>query len=114
MSDPSRWKQIGALFEAAQQRPADQRADFLRQACPGDPELCGEVESLLKAADTGDPLLDGSPLSSIAERPPALKPGDKLSVTIHPMRNGEKGGSFVSAKRPDGQSVGMTGAITEP
>ena len=43
-----------------------------------------------------------------------LKPGDKLSVTLHPMRNGEKGGSFVSAKRPDGQSVGMTGPITEP
>ncbi len=43
-----------------------------------------------------------------------LKPGDKLSVTIHPMRNGEKGGSFMSAKRPDGSSVGMTGPITEP
>ena len=43
-----------------------------------------------------------------------LKPGDKLSVTLHPLRNGDKGGSFVSAKRPDGQSVGMTGPITEP
>jgi hypothetical protein len=43
-----------------------------------------------------------------------LQPGDKLSVTLHPLRTGEKGGSFVSAKRPDGQSVGMTGPITEP
>jgi hypothetical protein len=43
-----------------------------------------------------------------------LKPGDKLSVTLHPMRTGENGGSFVSAKRPDGSSVGMTGPITEP
>ncbi len=43
-----------------------------------------------------------------------LKPGDKLTVTLHPMRNGEKGGSFMSAKRPDGSSVGMTGPITEP
>ena len=73
-----RWKQVEALFEAAQQQPADQRAEFLRQACPDDPELCAEVESLLKAAESRDPLLDGSPLSSIAERPPALKPGDKL------------------------------------
>ncbi len=73
-----RWKQVEALFEAAQQRPADERANFLRQACPADPELRAEVESLLKAADSGDPLLDGSPLSSIEERPPALKPGDKL------------------------------------
>jgi serine/threonine protein kinase len=73
-----RWKQIEELFEAAQQQPADRRAEFLRKACPGDPELRAEVESLLKAADSRDPLLDGSPLSSIAERPPALKPGDKL------------------------------------
>ena len=73
-----RWKQVEALFEAAQQRPADERADFLRQACPADPELRAEVESLLKAADSRDPLLDGSPLSSIAERPPALKAGDNL------------------------------------
>ena len=73
-----RRKQVEALFEAAQQRPADQRAEFLRQACPGDPELCAEVESLLKAGESRDPLLDGSPHSSIAERSPALKPGDKL------------------------------------
>ena len=55
MSDP-RWKQVEALFEAAQQQPVDKRAEFLREACHGDPELCAEVESLLKAADTGDPL----------------------------------------------------------
>ena len=73
-----RWKQVEQLFEAAQQQPADQRAEFLREACPGDPELCAEVELLLKAADTGDPVLDGSPLSSIAERAHALKPGGKL------------------------------------
>jgi hypothetical protein len=42
-----------------------------------------------------------------------LKPGDKLSVTLHPLRDGAKGGSFMSAKRPDGSSVGI-GAITEP
>ena len=39
MSDP-RWKQVEQLFEAAQQQPSDKRAEFLRQACPGDPELC--------------------------------------------------------------------------
>ncbi|MGA7415154.1 MAG: protein kinase, partial [Bryobacteraceae bacterium] len=73
-----RWKQVEALFDAAQRLPVDQRADFLRQACPGDHALRTEVESLLKAADSRDPLLDGSLLSSIGESPPALKPGDKL------------------------------------
>jgi serine/threonine protein kinase len=73
-----RWKQVEDLFEAAQKQPPYRRAEFLRQACPSDPELRAEVESLLKAAESRDPLLDGSPLSSVAERPPALKPGDKL------------------------------------
>ena len=43
-----------------------------------------------------------------------LKPGDKVSITIHPLKNGEHGGSFVSAKRPDGEVLGQTGAIVDP
>jgi len=44
-----------------------------------------------------------------------LKPGDKLTITFRPMRDGEKGGMFVNAKRPDGEVLTMTGgAITEP
>jgi Family of unknown function (DUF6152) len=44
-----------------------------------------------------------------------LKVGDKLSVTIHPMRDGETGGMFMSAKRPDGEVLTMVGgAITDP
>jgi hypothetical protein len=43
-----------------------------------------------------------------------LKPGDKLTITFRPMKDGEKGGMFVSAKRPDGEIVRMGGAITDP
>ncbi len=35
----------------------------------------------------------------------SLKPGDKVSVVIHPMRTGEKGGSFVSVTLPDGKQL---------
>ncbi len=73
-----RLKQVEELFDAALRLPADQRAAFLQEACPSDAELRTEVESLLKAADSSDPLLDGSPLSSLAPRTPALRPGDKL------------------------------------
>jgi hypothetical protein len=31
-----------------------------------------------------------------------LKPGDKVTILIHPLRNGDKGGSFMSVKLPDG------------
>ncbi|MBZ5586364.1 MAG: hypothetical protein LAQ30_30090, partial [Acidobacteriia bacterium] len=73
-----RWKSVEDLYEAASALPPEKRAGFLHEACCGDPELRAEVESLLKAAEAGNSLLDGSPLSSIADRRPALKPGDKL------------------------------------
>lgn len=43
-----------------------------------------------------------------------LKPGDKLTVTIRPMRDGEKGGMWVTAKRPTGEVLMMGGPITDP
>jgi hypothetical protein len=35
-----------------------------------------------------------------------LKPGDKVSVTMRPFRNGDPGGLFVSITLPDGQVMG--------
>ena len=43
-----------------------------------------------------------------------LKPGDKLTITIRPMKNGEKGGMWVTAKRPDGEVLLMNGEIKDP
>ena len=43
-----------------------------------------------------------------------LKPGDKISVTLHPLKSGEKGGTWVDAKRPNGETLMMGGAITDP
>lgn len=43
-----------------------------------------------------------------------LKPGDKLTVTFRPMKNGDKGGMWVSGKRPSGEVLLMGGAITDP
>ena len=38
-----------------------------------------------------------------------LKPGDKITVDIHPLRNGERGGSFLSVTLPDGKVMRMSG-----
>jgi hypothetical protein len=35
-------------------------------------------------------------------RSTTLKPGDQVTVTVHPLRSGEKGGRFVSVKLADG------------
>jgi eukaryotic-like serine/threonine-protein kinase len=72
-----RWKRVNDLFKAAQAQPTAERAEFLRQACPSDPGLCSEVESLLKEAETQAGLLESRPLSSSAPQP-TPKLGGKL------------------------------------
>jgi eukaryotic-like serine/threonine-protein kinase len=67
--EPERWKKIEALYNAALAQPEEKRADILQRACPGEPELRAEVESLLEAAGSASSFLEGSPLSGAAERP---------------------------------------------
>lgn len=38
-----------------------------------------------------------------------LKPGDKLTITVRPMKSGEKAGMWLSAKRPSGEVLLMNG-----
>jgi Family of unknown function (DUF6152) len=35
-----------------------------------------------------------------------IKPGDKITVVVHPVREGSNGGSFVSAIGADGKAIG--------
>ena len=35
-------------------------------------------------------------------RPGTLKPGDEITVVVHPLRDGTRGGLFVAATRKDG------------
>ena len=39
-------------------------------------------------------------------RPRTLKPGDKVTVVVHPLRDGTAGAQFVSATGADGAEVG--------
>jgi hypothetical protein len=38
-----------------------------------------------------------------------LKPGDKVTVIIHPLKDGSKGGSFLKVTLPDGSVLDMMG-----
>ena len=63
---PERDKQISALFHAAREMPAGQRASFVAEACGSDKELLQEVEALLEwQARSGDFLK--KPLHAVAE-----------------------------------------------
>jgi len=45
-------------------------------------------------------------LSRVGWRPGTLKPGDKVTLVIHPMRDGSTGGQYLSGIGPDGPLVG--------
>lgn len=66
------WKKVEELFHAVQAQPPDKRAEFLNKACPDDPQVRAEVQSLLDAAPGAASFLNTSPLAS------ALSPGAKL------------------------------------
>lgn len=44
-------------------------------------------------------------------RPATLKPGDKLTLNIHPMRAGIKGGQYLFGTGPSGPLVGSRPAL---
>jgi len=39
-------------------------------------------------------------------KPGTLKPGDKITVVINPLRDGRPSGQYVSATGPDGKPIG--------
>ncbi|HET7609188.1 MAG TPA: DUF6152 family protein [Gammaproteobacteria bacterium] len=47
-------------------------------------------------------------------RPSTLKPGDALTLSIHPMRDGIKGGQYLSGIGPKGPLAGSRFAPPEP
>ena len=42
-----------------------------------------------------------------------LKPGEKITILVRPLRNGEKGGMFVRATLADGRVLTQTGQPTD-
>lgn len=43
-----------------------------------------------------------------------FKPGDKVTLQIHPLKDGQQGGSFVSGTFADGRTIGRTAAAGGP
>ena len=75
--------------------------------------------------EVAKPAGGGSDLWSIEMNPPpylirsgwkstTLKPGDKVSVTLNPIRTGEPGGIFVSVTLADGTTLGGRGGGGAP
>jgi hypothetical protein len=50
----------------------------------------------------------GAPIQLLRHgwKPSSLKPGDKITVVVNPLRDGRPGGQIVSAIGPDGKPIG--------
>jgi eukaryotic-like serine/threonine-protein kinase len=85
--DSNRWKQVDNLLHAVLECPPDGRAEFLRQACAGDPELEREVRSLLVSDEQAGSLLDRLAMEVAAQ---------DLSDLQSPRQSDGEGGDFPS------------------
>ena len=47
-------------------------------------------------------------------KPSSIKPGDKVIVTVHPLKDGSAGGALVSAVGPDGKRIGKPLPVPAP
>ena len=65
---------------------------------------------------TGKPVQWGFELGPPAQqirrgwKADSLKPGDKFTLKMHPLRDGSRGGQLVESTLPDGRTLGGVGA----
>jgi serine/threonine protein kinase len=71
---PQRWEQIRQVFDGALERPAKDRAAYLRVLCARDDELRREVETLLRSSDEAGEFLEtpAAHLSQFISRDPGF------------------------------------------
>ena len=76
----------------------------------GNPHSWIHIDVVDKDGKVGNWAVEMDPASHLARegwKSSTLKPGDKISVTVFPLRNDEKGGQYISVKLPDGSSLGQ-------
>jgi hypothetical protein len=69
------------------------------------------IQLLIKASDGTDvewsiEMTSPEHLARVGWKPVTLKPGDKVTLEIHAMRDGSAGGQYVSGSGPDGPLAG--------
>jgi TolB-like protein/Flp pilus assembly protein TadD len=74
-----RWQEINDLFQSAIERPPEERAAFLDEACHGDESLRRELESLIASSERAENFIE-SPVFEVA--PELLTKGDRIGALV--------------------------------
>ncbi len=78
----SEWEEVDRLFDEALDRPPQERAAFLEEACGGRPALREEVEALLEMEADSSAFLEQEAVSFAA---PAYEPDEGESIAEDPL-----------------------------
>src|SRR6478736_2840038 len=82
MSDgAARWQRLQDIVQAALDRPADARAEFLLEACGGDESLQREADSLIEQDDRASAFL-ATPLAALAAVAVTYSPGGTPTADV--------------------------------
>jgi eukaryotic-like serine/threonine-protein kinase len=103
---PERRKQTESFFEAALERPAAAREEWLREVCGNDDELCAAVLRLLNAHRRAEGILEGPAptVEALPDEPDGPPPGRRIGAYRLVREVGRGGMSIVYlAERDDGQ-----------
>src|SRR5579884_1745265 len=82
---PQDWETVKLLFEAALERPQDQRAEFLEENCPNG-DLRREIEVLLSDYEKAGSFLDLSQTTTSSSPGMSLAPGEVLAGRFRVVR----------------------------
>jgi len=116
-SNPHTWIQLnvtdtGSVVEWQKTAYEIIAGDWSSDVCSSDlsnPHTCIQ----LNVTDTSGKVVEwsiegGSPnlLGRQGWKRNTFKPGDQVEITVHPLRDGQPGGSFMRAVLPDGRTLG--------
>ncbi|MDQ3254671.1 MAG: protein kinase [Acidobacteriota bacterium] len=108
-----RWHKVEELYHAALERDPTKRAAFLIESCGADPELRGEVESLLAAHDCADDFIETPAAGEIARllegglwRPAAGCEVGRYKV-LSPLGEGGMGAVYLAQDSSLGRKVAI-------
>jgi len=83
---PERWQRVEAIFQDALDRPAQERASFLEEACRHDEELRNEADTLIAAHESAGEFIEQPALAQDARFIFAQTGGDKVGHEVGSYR----------------------------